>query len=64
MEFITENDEIDIDALELALNSILNDAKKANKGALAASRRFRVNTIDISKHFLSMRNVTPKSISK
>jgi len=61
IEFVTKDNKIDLDALEAAFNSILNDAKKAflPRGA-AAARRFRVNTVELSKHFLPMRDVTPK----
>lgn len=51
---------IDEEKLEEAFNMILADAKKANKGNGAAGRRFRLNTISISKDFLDMRKVTPK----
>jgi len=51
---------IDEEKLEEALAMILADAKKANKGNGAAGRRFRLNTVSISKDFLDMRKVTPK----
>jgi len=50
---------IDVEELELALESVLADAKEANKDNGAGARRFRNNTIDLEKKFLDMRKVTP-----
>ena len=63
-DFVTNDGKIDIDSLSSAFTSILNDAEKANNGKLAAARRFRTNTVKLSKEFLLMRNVTPKPAVK
>jgi len=58
LNFVADNT-INLIDLEQALNSILEDAKKCNKGNGAAGRRFRLNTVKLGKSFLKMRSVTP-----
>ena len=55
-----ENNKINTEALAEAFNAILVDAEKANKDNGAAGRRFRLQTVELSKAFLDMRKVTPK----
>jgi len=58
--FISSENKINIESLEKSFEEILKNAKKSNRGFKAASRRFRVNTIEIEEKFAYLRKVTPK----
>lgn len=58
LSFINDG-KINIRSLVTALTSIIQDAEKSNKGNGASGRRFRLNTVAISKAFLDMRTTTP-----
>ncbi len=60
-EFLSKDGKIQTELLKTAMESIIQDAEKANNGQLAAGRRFRLNTISLSKIFKDMREATPKT---
>lgn len=57
IEFV-KDEKIDTETLSQVFENLLEDAEKSNKGNGAAGRRFRVNSVQLSKSFLSMRKVT------
>tara|TARA_R110002012_G_C11529516_1_gene600337 strand:- start:642 stop:995 length:354 start_codon:yes stop_codon:yes gene_type:complete len=48
-----------LDKLDEALQSISRDAVKVNKGNYMASRRFRVNSVEVDKALTVMRRSSP-----
>lgn len=55
---------IDVDTLSTAFTALTQDAARANDGNLAAARRFRINSVAVSKAFKELREATPKMGSK
>lgn len=60
LSFSTKDGKIDTEALKTAFDGILKDAERSNQENLAAARRFRINTTNMSNVFLSLRKITPK----
>lgn len=64
LKMVTKDNKVNEENLEKVLECIKSDAKKANKGNIAAARRFRLNTTAFGKVSMSMRKVTPKADPK
>jgi len=63
VNYTTAEGKIDTELLRAEFEALLSDAEKVNSGAfgsLAAGRRFRLKTFELTNGFKTARSATPK----